>query len=91
MQSQHRLDRKAPGRFLDALSSIVLRYPFTELISDEIGFTNGYRGIFGDNEHNITAGINYAFGGRKEYCQAAISRCDGRRRFHNAPPAPSTT
>jgi hypothetical protein len=49
----------------DAIWSIVARYPFTEALSGEIGYTNAgllNQPVFGDNEHNFFAGIAYAFG-----------------------------
>lgn len=45
----------------DALSSIVARYPFSDKVSGQIGFSNGIRGVVGGNDHNFLAGLNVRF------------------------------
>jgi hypothetical protein len=49
----------------DAIWSIVARYPFTEALTGQIGFTNAgllNQPVFGASDHNIFAGVAYSFG-----------------------------
>lgn len=45
----------------DDLSSIVLRYPFTDNLTAQLGYTNSFRGVAGSDGHNLLAGVSYAF------------------------------
>ena len=50
---------------LDAIWSVVARYPFTEAWTGEVGYSNAgllNQPVFGDSEHNFFAGVCYAFG-----------------------------
>lgn len=50
------------------LSSIAVRYPFTETLYGQVGFTNaGFAtgGITASKEHNFFAGVTYGWGGTK--------------------------
>jgi len=46
-----------------ALSALTVRYPFSPALTGQIGVTNSFRGIFGGEDHNVFAGINYSWGG----------------------------
>jgi len=48
----------------DALWSVVARYPFTEVLTGQVGMTNAFGPIplFGTGDQNIFAGVSYAFG-----------------------------
>lgn len=46
----------------DPIASIVARYPFTENISGEIGFSNAFRGVVGQSDQHFLVGLNYMFG-----------------------------
>ena len=47
----------------DALWSLLARYPFTETITGQIGYTNGFGGVIGLDDSNLFAGVNFAWGG----------------------------
>ena len=47
----------------DALWSLLARYPFTETITGQIGYTNGLGGVIGLDDSNLFAGVNFAWGG----------------------------
>jgi hypothetical protein len=47
----------------DALASIVVRYPFTDALTSEIGITNAQRGAIGSSEFSLVAGVNVSFSG----------------------------
>lgn len=46
----------------DALSSIVVRYPFTPALTGQVGYSNAGFGLLGSDDHNLFTGISYAFG-----------------------------
>ncbi|HEY3378875.1 MAG TPA: hypothetical protein VGL77_15425 [Armatimonadota bacterium] len=47
-----------------ALSSLVVRYPFSALLGAEVGVSNvSPLGLFGGDDHRLFAGINITFGG----------------------------
>ena len=46
----------------DAMASIVARYPITDSLAAELGFSNAVRGVAGSDRYNLLVGVNYKFG-----------------------------
>lgn len=56
--------RSQPDEFSDdAITSVVVRHPFTPELTGELGWTNAVPGLdIADTEHNVFVGVTYTFG-----------------------------
>ena len=48
----------------DAMYSIYARYPFTDALSAQVGYSNATALVAGGDDSAFTVGVNYAFGGK---------------------------